>query len=55
MALIPDAGIILKGETDADGNIKLTPAENELLAQAYKQSPSGTWLVFTPRIASGYK
>lgn len=48
---IDEESLIAQGLTDAEGNIKLTQAEEEELAAAYARQPDRTWIVYPGHVA----
>jgi type VI secretion system secreted protein VgrG len=48
---VDDEKLIAQGTTDAEGNIKLTKAEEDELAAAYARQPDRTWLVYPGHVA----
>ena len=46
LGLIEDKRLIAKGQTDGEGNVMLSSAEEEALAAAYATHPDRTWLVY---------
>ena len=46
LAFIDEKKIVAQGDTDADGNIQLSAAEQERLAEIYCTHPNRTWLVY---------
>ncbi|MGY0611393.1 type VI secretion system Vgr family protein [Luteimonas sp. A501] len=46
MALIAEDDVILQGETDAQGNVKIDDADQELLAREYRHGPGRIWLMY---------
>lgn len=46
LGFIDEKKLIAQGQTDDEGNVVLTSAEEEALACAYAQNPDRTWLVY---------
>src|SRR5690606_2600727 len=51
MALVAEDSVLLQGRTDAEGKIKMTDADQELVADAYCQSPRNIWLMYPGQAA----
>ena len=51
LSFVDEEKLIAQGLTDAEGNVRLTKAEEEKLAETYARHPDGTWIVYPGHVA----
>ena len=46
MAVVPSDAVLMSGETDAQGNVKLSGDQQQKLGEAYQAHPNSLWLMY---------